>query len=68
MFWVARSQTSLESFEKRFDDIIKKYPQAEAYLMVIYGDRHGWAEYISPLLFSVGAWTTSRVECETVTS
>ena len=61
-FKCARQQLSLEKFEAKFDALSKKYPKAENHLKVIYEDRVRWAEYVSPLAFSVGSWTTSRVE------
>ena len=59
-FKCARQQVSLAKFEARFNALIDKYPQSEQYMRVIYDDRA--AEYVSPLAFSVGSWTTSRVE------
>lgn len=64
MFKMARSQLSRTKFEKIFKELCERYPEAEPYLRVIYGDRHRWAEYVSPLAFSVGPWTASRVEGE----
>ena len=61
-FMCARLQLSLQKLEAKFDALIKKYPKAENYLTAIYEDRVRWAEYVSPLAFSVGLWTTSRVE------
>ena len=61
-FKVARQQTSMAKFEEKFKTITEKYPKADQYMGVIYEDRKRWAEYVSPLAFSVGSWTTSRVE------
>ena len=60
-FKVARQQTSMAKFEK-FKTLTEKYPKADQYMGVIYEDRKRWAEYVSPPAFSVGSWTTSRVE------
>eukprot|EP00904_Undaria_pinnatifida_P011765 jgi/Undpi1/7719/HiC_scaffold_23.g10192.m1 len=61
-FKVARQQTSMAKFEEKFKTLTDKYPKADQYMGVIYEDRKRWAEYVSPLAFSVGSWTTSRVE------
>ena len=61
-FKVARQQTSMAKFEEKFKALTEKYPKADQYMGVIYEDRKRWAEYVSPLAFSVGSWTTSRVE------
>lgn len=62
-WWAVQSQVSLEKFEQLFNDLIAKYPKVEVYMGgPIYNDRASWAEYCSPLTFSVGSWTTSRVE------
>ena len=60
-FKCAHQQVSAEKFEAKFEALVIKYPKAEDYLNVIYDDREQWAEYVSPLTFSVGSWT-SRVE------
>ncbi|CAB1116228.1 unnamed protein product [Ectocarpus sp. CCAP 1310/34] len=61
-FRCVRQQLSLAKFERKFNALIEKYPKAEKYMRVVYDDRARWAEYVSPLMFSVGSWTTSRVE------
>ncbi|CBN76707.1 expressed unknown protein [Ectocarpus siliculosus] len=61
-FRCVRQQLSLAKFERKFNALIEKYPKAEKYMQVVYDDRARWAEYVSPLVFSVGSWTTSRVE------
>ena len=61
-FKVARQQTSMAKFEEKFKTLTEKYSKADQYMGVIYEDRKRWAEYVSPLAFSVGSWTTSRVE------
>lgn len=61
-FKIVRQQLSLSKFEDRFNRLLNKYPKAERYMNVVYQDRHAWAEYVAPLAFSVGSWTTSRVE------
>lgn len=60
-FKSARQQLSLMKFEEKFNALCERYPKAEHYMGAIYEDRHRWAEYVSPLTFSVGPWTTSRV-------
>ena len=60
-FKVARQQTSIAKFEEKFKTITDKYPKADQYVGVFYENRERWAEYVSPLAFSVGSWTTSRV-------
>lgn len=60
-FKCAHQQLSLMEFETRFNALVDKYPESEKYMRVIYEDRERWAEYVSPLAFSVGSWTT-RVE------
>ncbi|CAB1105779.1 unnamed protein product [Ectocarpus sp. CCAP 1310/34] len=48
--------------ERKFNALIEKHPKAEKYMRVVYDDRARWVEYVSPLVFSVGLWTTSSVE------
>ena len=64
MFSAARTQASLRDFEAHFDAIVKRFPAAVKYLLTVYEDRKRWAEYSTPLLFTVGPPTTLRVECE----
>ena len=61
-FKVVRKQLSKAKFETKFIALMQKYPQTEEYMTGIYKDRERWAEYVAPLAFSVGSWTTSRVE------
>ena len=52
----------MAKFEEKFKTLTDKYPKADQYMGVIYEDRKRWAEYVSPLAFSVDSWTTSRVD------
>ncbi|CAB1114689.1 unnamed protein product [Ectocarpus sp. CCAP 1310/34] len=52
-------------YRGKFNILIAKYPQTEKYTRVAYDDRARWAEHVSPLAFSVGLRTTSRVEVHT---
>ena len=61
-FKETRRQLSQTKFEASFDALIEKYPKAEICMMVTYHDRKRWVEYVFPPAFSVGSWTTSRVE------
>ncbi|CAB1097936.1 unnamed protein product [Ectocarpus sp. CCAP 1310/34] len=63
-FRCVRQQLSLAKFERKFNALIAKYPQTEKYMRAVYDDRTRWAEYVSPLVFSVGSWTTPRVEVQ----
>ncbi|CAB1104701.1 unnamed protein product [Ectocarpus sp. CCAP 1310/34] len=67
-FRCVHQQLSLAKFERKFNALIEKYPKAEKYMRVVHDDRARWAEYVSPLVFSVGQNALIRDKCNSRSS
>jgi hypothetical protein len=62
-FYKARNSITVEVFEKRWQNLILKYSQAESYLhRILYESKESWAYCFTLQLFTGGIQSTQRVE------
>lgn len=62
-FYRCRNSLCEELFDKRWSELIVKYPSVKDYLMrTLYPSRQAWARAFTSKIFTAGIQTTSRVE------
>lgn len=62
-FWKARNSLCVEVFERRFQELLEKFPDSNNYMRnTLYPIRNSWARAFTSRIFTAGMQSTQRVE------
>ncbi|CAB4407182.1 unnamed protein product [Rhizophagus irregularis] len=62
-FWKTRNSLCVEVFERRFQELLEKFPDSNNYMRnTLYPIRNSWARAFTSRIFTVGMQSTQHVE------